>query len=383
MGEVVAVTANPSPGFVDMLRRVWGEGDALLPIDPRLPGPAVDSLLDRLAPTVVVGPDGERHRRANGRRAESADALIIATSGSTGDPKGVVLTHDALAAAARASSSRLGVDPDTDRWLACLPLAHVGGLGVVIRALHTATPLHLAERPDVSALTAALAAGATLTSVVPTVVGRVDLSGFRRVLVGGAAPPDHLGVNMVATWGMTETGGGIVYDRRPLEGVEVRNDDGRLWVRAPMLLRAYRDADGDTDPRRADGWFDTGDAGEVSDDGAVVVHGRVGEMIVTGGENVWPAAVEPVLATHPGVADAAVVGRPDTEWGALVTAVVVPADPAAPPTLEDLRAHVRTTLPAFAAPRAVEFVDRLPRTALGKLRRSELAAPRVDPSSGR
>lgn len=372
MPEVVAVTALPTEGFVDTLRRVWDDGDALLPVDPRLPAPAVATLLDRLAPTVVVGPDGERRHRPDGRPAAAGDALVVATSGSTGEPKGVVLHHDALRAASSASSARLGVDPTADHWLACLPLAHVGGLGVVVRALHTATPLTLAPRPDADTLADALHRGATLTAVVPTVLTRMDLSGFRRVLVGGAAPPAGLPDNAVTTWGMTETAGGVVYDGLPLDGVEVRTEEGRLWVRAPMVGRAYRNADGDVDLRSADGWFDTGDAGEVGADGSVVVHGRVGDMIVTGGENVWPAAVEPVLAGHPGVTEVAVVGRPDPEWGAIVTAVVVPTDPAGPPTLDELRAHVRAVLPAHAAPRRLELVERLPRTLVGKVRRREL-----------
>ena len=372
MPEVVALTATPTPGFVDHLQRVWDSGDALLPIDPRLPPAAVDALLDRLAPTVVVGPDGEPRRRDTGRKAAPGDALVVATSGSTGEPKGVVLTHDALAAASAAASDRLGVDPTSDHWLACLPLAHVGGLGVVVRALHTATPLTVAARPDPATIAGALRAGATLTAVVPTLLTRVDTSGFRRVLVGGAAPPVGLPANVVTTWGMTETAGGLVYDGVPLDGVEVRAADGRLWVRAPMLLRAYRYGTTESDPRDADGWFDTGDAGDVAADGTVRVHGRVGDMIVTGGENVWPAAVEPVLASHPDVGEVAIVGRPDPEWGALVTAVVVPTDPTRPPSLESLRDHVRSVLPAHAAPRRLELVGSLPRTALGKVRRGEL-----------
>ena len=376
MPEVVAVTAHPTPAFLDEVRRVWDHGDALLPVDPRLPRPAVAALCDRLAPTVVVDPDGGRRRRPDGRGAAVGDALVVATSGSTGTPKGVVLTHDALRAASTAVSARLEVDPDHDRWLACLPLAHVGGLGVVIRALHTGTPLELAPRPDRTHLEAALRRGATLTAVVPTVLTRVDTSGFRRVLVGGAAPPEGLPDNVVTTWGMTETAGGIVYDGRPLDAVAVREVDGRLWVRAPMLLRAYRGGDGDdggdVDPRDGDGWFDTGDAGVCTPEGTVVVHGRVGDLIVTGGENVWPATVEPVLADHPSVTEVAVVGRPDPEWGALVTAVVVPTDPGRPPTLDELRDHVRRVLPAHAAPRRLELVDALPRTLVGKVRRTEL-----------
>jgi O-succinylbenzoic acid--CoA ligase len=168
---------------------------------------------------------------------------------------------------------------------------------------------------------------------------------------------------------MTETGSGVVYDGRPLEGVEVRALQGQLEVRGPMLLRAYRDG---SSPVDAHGWLATGDAGAVSADGTVSVLGRVGDVVVTGGEKVWPEAVEPVLATVGGVAEVGVAGRPDPEWGQRVVAWVVPADRRAPPSLEALREAVKAVLPAYAAPHELVLVDALPRTALGKLRRSLL-----------
>ena len=135
-----------------------------------------------------------------------------------------------------------------------------------------------------------------------------------------------------------------------------------------MLLRAYRDG---RDPRSVDGWLPTGDLGAVRA-GIIEVHGRRGDLIITGGENVWPAAVERVLLDHPAVADVAVVGRPDPEWGQRVVAVVVPADAAAPPDLAALRAHTKDHLHPHAAPTVLELVDALPRTTLGKVRRSAL-----------
>jgi O-succinylbenzoic acid--CoA ligase len=136
-----------------------------------------------------------------------------------------------------------------------------------------------------------------------------------------------------------------------------------------MLLRAYRDG---TDPRDAGGWLHTGDVGRL-DRGRLVVHGRRGDMIVTGGENVWPAPVEAVLARHPLVAEVLVTGRADPEWGHAVTAVVVPADARTPPPLDDLREFARPHLAPYALPRRLELVASLPRTAIGKLRRE--AAP--------
>jgi O-succinylbenzoic acid--CoA ligase len=169
---------------------------------------------------------------------------------------------------------------------------------------------------------------------------------------------------------MSETGSGVVYDGVPLDGVELRVVDGEIHVRAPMLLRCYRDG---TDPKDADGWFPTGDAGAWDPVGyRLSVWGRTGDLVITGGENVWPVAVERVLATHPGVAEVAVVGRPDPEWGSRVVALVVPSDPASPPSLASLRDAVRAELPAYAAPRELELLAALPRTSSGKVVRGRL-----------
>jgi O-succinylbenzoic acid--CoA ligase len=169
---------------------------------------------------------------------------------------------------------------------------------------------------------------------------------------------------------MTETGSGVVYDGQPLDGVEVRVDqEGQLLLRGPMLLRAYRDG---SDPKDGDGWFATGDLGALRD-GRVTVHGRRGDLIITGGENVWPDAVEQVLRAHPGVAEVVVIGEPDPEWGRRVVAVAVPTDPAAPPTAATLREHAGRSLPDYAVPKEVRFVASLPRTATGKVRRGDLS----------
>ena len=374
MHELVAVVARGSDAFVATLRRVWDAGDAVLPLDPRLPAPAAEALLAALAPSALVDPtDGERHVRAGGRPVEPGDALVVATSGTTGTPKGAVLTHGAIAASAEATSARLDVEPATDRWLACLPLAHVGGLSVVTRALHTGTPLTVLPAPDPAAVEQAVrGGGATLVSLVATALARLDASAFRAVVLGGAAPPAGLPANAHTTWGMTETGSGVIYDRRPLDGVELAVVDGELHVRGPMLARAYRDGTATLD---AEGWLRTGDAATIEADGRLRVAGRMGDVIVTGAEMVWPEPVEAVLRTAPGVAAVAVAGRPDPEWGHAVVAWVVPTDPAAPPTLAELRAAVKAVLPPWAAPRRLVVVAALPLTALGKVRRGELPDP--------
>jgi O-succinylbenzoic acid--CoA ligase len=387
VGRLVAVVARGTDAFVTTLRRTWDDGDAVLPVDPRLPVPARRALLGALRPAALVDPiDGAAgdvlEDDPGAPPVEVGDALVVPTSGTTGEPKGVVLTHAALVAQAGAVHSRLGAGSD-DRWLACLPLAHIGGLGVVVRALVGEVGLVVQDGFDAAAVVAARDAGATLTSLVPTALDRVGADGFRWVVLGGSTDTvAERPANVVRTWGLTETGGGVVYDGVPLPGVEVAALDGELWVRAAGLARGVRSATGEvtdlrrTRPGRPDdgGWLPTGDAGEVRPDGTVVVHGRIGDMIVTGGENVWPTVVEAALATHPSVAEVAVAGRPDPEWGQVVVAWVVARPDGGAPPLEELRDHVKATLPAWCAPRALEVVDALPRTSLGKVRRGALGA---------
>jgi O-succinylbenzoic acid--CoA ligase len=353
---------------VDALKRVWDAGNAALPVDQRLPPAAQRQLLSALAPAAIVDPAGRR-ALDGGRPVDEGDALVVATSGTTGGPKGVVLTAAAVAASAAATSARLGVDAGRHRWLACLPLSHVGGLSVVTRALLTGTPLEVQPGFDAAAVAAA-AGPSVLVSLVPTALRRVSAACFHTVVLGGSAPPEQLPANVVTTYGMTETGSGVVYDGIALQGVEIAlGAGGEIRIRGPMLLRAYRDG---SVPLDAEGWFASGDAGGIGPDGRLVVHGRLSEMIISGGENVWPGAVEAVLGQHPAVAEVVVAGRPDPDWGERVVAWVVPADRAAPPTLAGLRTLVKEQLAPWAAPRELVVVEALPKTSLGKVRRRQL-----------
>jgi O-succinylbenzoic acid--CoA ligase len=356
--RLVPLRLPGGPAFVEALRRAWDDGDAVLPVDTRLSPAAVDRLVASMHLDEPV---------------EDGDALVVATSGTSGEPKGVVLTHDAVRASAVATSARLGVGAG-DTWLACLPLAHVGGLSVVTRALVTGTRLVVHDGFDADAVHSAVRDdGVTLVSLVTTALRRVDAAWFRVVVLGGSAPPEELAPNVVTTYGMTETGSGVVYDGFPLDGVDVKVDDrGQIHLRGPMLLRAYRDGD---DPKDAAGWLATGDVGELDAvTGRLRVHGRATDLIISGGENVWPDAVEAVLAADVGVREVAVVGRPDEEWGQRVVAVIVPVDRERPPPLDRLRALVKERIGPWAAPRELQLVDALPRTALGKLRRRQIAA---------
>ena len=361
---------------------MWDTGDAVAPLDPRLPPPARRKSLGVLAPTRLVASDGEVVRLSGGIPVEEGDAVVIATSGSAGAPRGVVLTHAAVEASARATSARLAIDPVRHHWLACLPLAHIGGLSVLMRALVTGTPCTVLPGFDADAVAAIGRRGdATHVSLVATALARVDPGVFTCILLGGAAPPTALPPNVVTTYGMTETGSGVVYDGVPLDGVDVAVGTGRggggrageVLLRGPMLLRAYRDGVVPTvpGPDGRGGWLPTGDGGRL-EAGRLVVDGRLAEVITTGGEKVWPVPVELAIATLPEVAEVAVWRRPDAEWGERVVAWVVPADPSAPPLLEALVEVVRETLPPWAAPKELVITDRLPRTSSGKVRRSAL-----------
>lgn len=344
--RLVAIDGPGGPDFVERLRRIWDAGDAAFPVDQRLPAIA------RVELCAAMGV---------GEPVEPGDALVVATSGSTGAPRGVVLTHEAVASSATATNARLHVTGD-DHWLACLPLSHVGGLSVVTRALHAGTRLTVLPGFDAAAVDSS---EATLVSLVATALRRIHPERFRAIVLGGSRPPADRPPNCVTTYGMTETGSGVVYDGVPLEGVEVAiADDGEIRLRGRMLLRCYRDG---STPLDADGWLATGDLGRWLDDGRLHVEGRRGDLIITGGENVWPEAVETALADHPAVAEVMVRGVDDPEWGQIVEAVVVPVGEA--PTLDALRDHVKARHPAFMAPRRLVVTDALPRTALGKPRR--------------
>jgi o-succinylbenzoate---CoA ligase len=348
-----------------------GAGPAILPLDATMPAPVLRRLIDAFQPNVVVDAEGEARARSGERRTAPDTAVIIGTSGSTGEPKGVELSAAALRHSALVSLARLGA-ADGGRWLCCLPVTHVAGLQVLVRSLLSDSERAVVSRLDATALRES---GCSHISVVPTQLvrllaepgGAAALAAFSAVLVGGAAAPAGLldraraaGVRVVTTYGMSETCGGCVYDGVPLDGVNVRaGDDGLLRISGPVLMNRYHGG-----PDLA-GEFVTSDLGYVRD-GRVVVRGRADDVINTGGHKVVPGEVAAVLESCPGVREVVVVGRADPEWGERVTAVVVPADPAAPPTLELLRTHVGDRLPRYACPSEVVLTRAIPVLASGK-----------------
>ena len=365
---------RPGPRLLELLAGALdGSGPAIAPLDARLPEARLAGLLAALAPTSVEGPDGVTTLRSGQEKGVAeGTAVVVSTSGSTGVPKGVELGAAALMHSARASLARVGARPG-ERWLCCLPVTYIAGLQVLVRSLVGGTDPVLADRADAETIAAC---GCAHVSLVPTQLRRlldVDISplaGFSSVLLGGAAAPAALldaaraaRVPVVTTYGMTETCGGCVYDGIPLEGVRVGiGGDDRIRIGGPVLFSGYRD--GPEVP--GDGWFRTGDLGRMDPAGRLVVYGRADDVINTGGHKVVPGEVAAALQAHPGVRDAAVLGQPDPEWGERVVAVVVPAHPAEPPTLELLRLHVQERLPRYAAPSRVVMVDAVPMLPSGK-----------------
>ncbi|TMD08206.1 MAG: 2-succinylbenzoate--CoA ligase, partial [Chloroflexi bacterium] len=380
-GDLVAVALPPGPAWAPLVARLWEAEAALLPVDHRLPPVAVAALLERARPTLLVDPGGGR-RLDGGAGCDPAVAAVVATSGSSGEPRLVELGRAAVVAAVTASAAALGASPDQG-WLSCLTPAHIGGLLVLHRAVVLGCPLAVHEHFDVERV--ATERGCTYTSVAATMLVRlldagVDLRGFRAILVGGSALSAGLaeraaaaGAAIVSTYGLTESCGGVVYDGVPLDGVTVGiGEGGEVALGGPTLMRGYRGDPVATAAALAGGRLRTGDAGHLDAAARLHVAGRIAEVIVSGGVKVWPGPLEAVLREHPGVADVAVTGAPDPEWGERVVAVVVPADPARPPTLEELRDHAGARAGRHRAPRELRIVDALPRTALGKLRRGRL-----------
>jgi o-succinylbenzoate---CoA ligase len=305
-------------------------------------------------------------------------ATLMFTSGTTAGPKPVELSYDNWLWNALGSALALGLDPE-ERWLCPMPLAHVGGLSIQLRSAIYATTVVLHDRFDTERVLAALAdpgTRVTLVSLVPTMLARLLDAGLRepptlrRVLLGGGpiapsllARAGRAGVPVSPSFGMTETCSQVATDGYALLGSELRIDgDGELLIRGrAVATRALSD----------DGWLHTGDLGELDDSGRLTIVGRQSDTIVSGGENVAPAEIEAVLLEHPAVADAAALGRPDSEWGEAVVAQVVLRDGVAV-AADELRAHCLGRLAPFKVPKRFEVVEQVPRGVTGKLLRREL-----------
>lgn len=336
------------------------------------------------------------HRNLTDELEDSLQAVVF-TSGTTGNPKGVMLTAGNFFWSAAGSAFRLGTLP-SDRWLCCLPLYHVGGLNILFRCCLYGTTVVLQDGFDVDAVNEALnTQNITLISLVPTMLYRLlntrtDFpTSLRLILLGGAAAPADLlekcqnlpvaltyglseACSQVATALPTETKPGSV--GKPLMFTSVRivnalgetlppGEYGEVVVSGPTVMRGY------FGHRPLSGELATGDIGYLDAEGDLFLVQRRNDLIVSGGENIYPAEVEQVLREHPAVAEACVVGIEHPEWGQQVAAAVVLKSPAA---ADDILTFSRQHLAGYKQPRRIRFVESLPQTASGKIHRKAVAA---------
>ena len=337
------------------------------------------------------------------------DQAILFTSGTTGRPKGVRLTLANHLASAAGSTQRLGTKPG-DRWLACMPLHHIGGLAIVLRCAIDGMCVVLHTHFDAEAVLESIHRDAvTAISLVPTMLQRLlDAAkgesfpkSLRFVLLGGGPIPESLlartrraDLPVAPSYGLTETASQVAtlapdeIDEhpssagRPLPGVKIRICDtrgrkqlpstaGEVWVHGAQVMAGYLNHPDENARVLRDGWLRTGDIGNLSSDGYLSILDRRSDLIVSGGENIYPAEVEAALVSHPDVQEAAVIGRADPTWGQVVHAFIV-RGASREPSPDELIAHCRSRLAGYKRPQEFHFVASLPRTRSGKLRRDAL-----------
>jgi O-succinylbenzoic acid--CoA ligase len=403
-GQHVGVVAPNGAGFVLAVHALMRIGAVLVPINTRLTQAEIDwqahdadlsMLLDESAISELLEakPASSTEREFDLAQPHS----IIYTSGTTGRPKGAILTYGNHWWSAIGSALNLGVHAD-DRWLACLPLFHVGGLSILLRSVIYGMTAIVHARFDPAAVNQAIdAQGVSTVSVVSTMLDRILAkrgerafpSTLRCVLLGGGPAPLPLleraaqaGAPVVQTYGLTETASQVVTlapedalrklgsAGKPLLGTQIRIEpDGEIAVTGPTVSPGYLHLA----PR--DGWLKTGDLGYLDEEGYLYVLDRRDDLIISGGENVYPAEVEAALLAHPAVEEAGVFGEADTTWGSHVAAAVkLHSGVAATP--DELIAFCRQRLAGFKVPRRIELRASLPRNAAGKLLRRELRIER-------
>ena len=390
-GSVAALTMHPRREQVVLVHALMKLGAVLLPLSPRLSAEEHAEMIAAEEPAVDLGDAGELTQTEAdmpllGEHDMDELACKVMTSGSTGTPDRVGLTYGNFLWSGVASAFNIGVDPE-DRWLCCLPLSHISGLGIVMRSVIYGTTAVVHDGFDVGRVAEALERDRiSIVSLVTTMLTRLldsgaDLSGPRAILVGGGPVPEDAleeaigrGATVVQTYGLTEACSQVTTlapadakrklgsAGRPLLTTHLRIQDGEILVQGPTVAPGRADADG---------WLHTGDLGRIDQEGFLYVEERMDDLIVSGGENVMPVEVEKVLLRHPEVADAAVVGREDPEWQQAVTAIVVLED-GAETTPDELRRHCAESLAGFKVPKRIELAAALPRTPSGKLMRRAL-----------
>lgn len=381
-GERVAIALPPGEDFAVALHAIWLRGAVAVPHDLRLTDaerPAADHVIGA-GPLPSAGLAGFVPAAQHDL---TATAAIIQTSGTSGTAKQIELTYGNWLWSALGGATALR-SPGPERWLCALPLSHVGGLSILVRGVITASTALVHERWDTERVVRTLMQeDISLVSVVPTTLARLldhgltTPPGLRCALVGGGpAAPELLrraaaaGVPVAQTYGLTETCSQVTTQRpgddRPDAGAPLFCTRVRVADDGEIMVRGLTVAGNDPSAELA-----TGDLGVLDAAGRLTVVGRKADTIVTGGENVAPTEVEAALAEHPAVAEAAVLGRPDAEWGEAVHARVVLRDGMSVDP-EGLRAHCAARLARFKVPKEIAVVDALPKTGSGKLLRRDL-----------
>jgi O-succinylbenzoic acid--CoA ligase len=390
-GSTAALTMHPRREQVVLLHALMKLGAALLPLGPRLTEAERAAIVSTEEPIIDLDDPGQLTQTEAdlpllGEHDMDDICCRVLTSGSTGAPRPIPLSYGNFLWNAVGAGFNIGVQP-TDRWLCCVPLSHIAGLGIVTKSVIYGTAAVVHDGFDADRVGEALEGdGITQVSLVATMLTRLleagaDLSGPRAILVGGGPVPKEpleeaiaKGATVVQTYGLTETCSQVTTlapedarrklgsAGRPLLTTHLRIREGEILVQGPTVAPGSADADG---------WLHTGDLGHIDEEGFLYVSDRIDDMIVSGGENVVPAEVEEVLLRHPQVAEAAVIGREDPEWQQAVTAVVV-LESHAEVSPDELRRHCAESLAGFKVPKRVELAAALPRTPSGKLMRRAL-----------
>ena len=403
-GQRIGLLAPNSAAYVVAVHALMRLGAVLVPLNTRLTAAEIDwqrrdAELHHVLDAAALDRLLEHRSQERIEREFDFDQWhsIIYTSGTTGRPKGAILTYANHWWSAVASALNLGLLPD-DRWLACLPMFHVGGLSILLRSVICGTTIVVHDRFDAALANRAIGEhGVTIVSAVGAMLDRMLLERGERpyprtlrcILLGGGPAPLPLlerairaGAPVVQTYGLTETASQVVTlapedavtklgsAGKPLMGSQVRiAADGEILVRGPTVSPGY------LHQPPHDAWLHTGDLGYLDGDGYLYVLDRRDDLIISGGENIYPAEVEAVLVAHPAVREAGVIGLPDAEWGQTVGAVVA-LEPGSAATAAELIAFCRQRLAGYKVPRRIEFRQQLPRNAGGKLLRRHLQIER-------